>query len=473
MPALSVAGRVITFPANSKRFVRTGLKSTVIDIAPGDITLDACSSGTETTRIYWKQGLAGASFVNCPILSWVGRTAISNVTSVALVGGGSGANVQVHPRGMVYTTDVVANPLLQADVTYSYKRERYDLIYCDVAGVKGAAKGQEVDFSASEFLPACPVGCLPLFYAYVWNDTVELIDAHSWSGVAPKNKLQKDRLAALKVWNQSKLSSLAATMLAGAATIAFYGDSITSVGGGWAATGGADDTTWLDDERDNHAGFVTRDASTFLYWHDAALRTKYPELGSVWPQATPQLVNWGEGKLICAALSAKYGHTITPHNWGIGGTSEGLGNSASGAPNLSEATRLANMNADTFHAVCVDAMMNGFVGYATTDYYTAMVNLVQGIRAAHPGIPIILRCTKGINTENVNQLVWLERANEIYRRVAFAYDCAFIPTYIVTHDDPGYMGISRQHYSGGNRYNHQTPYELAKMAAWEYECLGF
>jgi len=288
--------------------------------------------------------------------------------------------------------------------------------------------------------------------------------------------LQKDRLDAIKAYNATRLPNLRAALQAGSAILAGYGDSITSGGGGWAATGGADDTTWLDDTANNQTGFVTRDASSFLYWHDAALRAKYADLGASWPQSSPQIVNWGEGKQIAAALAAQFSATVAWRNWGIGGTNTGTGITASGAPNGGNATRLANFNADTFHAVIIDFMMNDFVGFASGGLEQAITSLVQSIKAVHPNSDIILRSTKGINTENAqggNDIIWLQRAEEAYRRLAFAEGCAFIPTQMVTHGDPGYLQISRQHYSGGNRYNHQTPYELAKMAEWELAVLGF
>jgi hypothetical protein len=466
MPSPTILGRVVTFPENSKFVTGKGLSRQVINVAAGDITLDACTSGTETKTINWKQSAAGNAFVNCHPLSFVQRTALSAVSAVVNGSALASGNVKFHVRGMVYTDLAVPDPLQMADVTYSYKRERYDLIHLGAGGDIAVTKGQEVDFAASEFLPAAPSGRFPLFYAYVWNDTVELVDAHSWDVNTPKNPIQKARVASLRARNFALLPNLRAALASGNAVIAGYGDSITSVGGGWAATGGEDDTTYLASQ----AGGAARDTASFLYWHDPALRAKYPELGSTFPQVGAGQVSWGEGKKIAAALGATW------KNWGIGGTNTGTGNTASGAPNGGNPTRLNNFNADTFHAVILDFMMNDFVGFASGGLEQAMTTLVQSIKAAHPNSDIIIRSTKGINTENAqggNDIIWLQRAEEAYRRVAFAEGCAFIPTQMVTHGDPGFLKISRQHYSGGNRYNHQTPYELAKMAEWELAVLGF
>lgn len=471
MPTPTVNSLTVTFPESCKYVIGSKISRTVIDIVPGDVVLDACTNGTESKTINWKQATAGSSFYNCNRLSYVQRTAISNASAIVDSVPVNAANVKTNARGMIYTDLVVADPLKTASVTYNYKRERMDLIEVDALGVLHVVKGTESDFAASEFMPAPTDGRYPLFYCYVWNDTVEIIDAHSWSGVSPKSPRQKSRIASLQSYNAGRTQNLRAAISSGAVTIAGYGDSITAVGGGWAATGGADDTTWLDDVPNNQSGFVTRDSSNFLYWHDSELRNKYTELGSVWPQVSLNDVGWGLGRQIKSYIENTYAASVTWKNWGIGGTTSGTGNSGS-IPNGGETTRLANFNASSFNAVFVNFQMNDFVGFATSDLYTPLSNLVSSLKSSHPQSDIILMGAPGINVDNTNLLAWLQRADEIYRQVARAQNVAYVPTYIVTHDDPGYLQISRYHYSGGNRYNHQTPYELRKLASWAITVLG-
>jgi len=167
MPAPTVLGRVVTFPANSKYVIGSGLSRTVIDISTTDVTLDACTSAAVVDQsINWKQSAAAALFVNCHPLSWVGKTAISGASATVNGTPVSAGNVKTHARGMIYTDLAVADPLQMALVSYSYKRERYDLLQLNTAtGVVTAKKGTEDDFAAPEFLPVADSGNVPLFYA--------------------------------------------------------------------------------------------------------------------------------------------------------------------------------------------------------------------------------------------------------------------------------------------------------------------
>lgn len=476
MPAPTIVGLTITFPANCKYIVPPGgLGSTVIDIAAGDVVLDACSTAAVVGQsINWKQGVASDPFVSLPALSWVGRTALSGASATVGGIGVPGGNVKTHVRGMIFTDLVVADALQLALVSYTYKRERYDLIEVDSGGILHIIKGTEDDFAASEFLPTATVGRYPLFYVYIWNDTAQVISGHSWLGTTPKDRAVSKKITALRAYNQSKLAHVLAKIASQSAlVIGAYGDSITAVGGGWAATGGADDTTWLDDTPDNATGFKTRNASNFNYWHTAGLRAKYPELGSVWPQQTINLVTWGIPEQIKTALSALSGNTVTVRNWGIGGTSSGTGNTAAGAPNGGDAGRLAAFNGLTYDLVLYNFLMNDFVGFATQDLNTVLTANINSIKAANPNADIVLMGAPGINTENPNSLAWHLSAENRYMQVAKALGCAFVPTYMVSHGDSGYLQLSRDNYSGGNRYNHQTPYELAKYGAWAITALGF
>lgn len=476
MPTPTISGLVVTFPAGCKYVVPPGgFGSTVINIEAGDVAIDACTAGTETQTMFWKQGVANQTFVSCNPFSWTQRCGLSNVSAVVNGTPVASGNVKVHPKGMVYTDLTVGNPTQTADVTYTYKRARYDLIEIDTAGEKYYKKGGDSDRAPQEFKPTPTVGRYPLYYVRVFADVLQLIDGFSWLNTTPKRKLIAKKVAALRAYNQAHLTHLNAKIQAGQSiSIGFNGDSRIGVGAGWAVTGDPlTDTTWLRDIPNNAAGFQTRDASTFFSFHDAELRAKYPELGTTWPQATANPQSWSIGNKIAAKIAALSGNTVTKNNWGIGATADGGGNAANGAPNANDATRLANFNSISYDVIYHNFMMNSFIGYAVSDLVTPLTATVNAYRAANPNADIILVGASGINTENVNPLAWFRSGEDRYMQVAKALGCAFVPTCMITFDDLSYNQISRDDYANSNEYNHGGPYEMNKEGEWAITALGF
>jgi hypothetical protein len=377
MPTPTILSRAVTFPAGSAWLDKAAKRRHAI--TEQTVTLDACTSGTETTRIYWKQELAASVFADINDLSFVGRTALSGV-SATLVGGSAvdPANVQVHVRGKVYTQQLVANPLQQADVTYSYKRERYDLLELDTAtGTVHAVKGVEHDFSAAEQLPTATAGRVPLFYAYVWNDTVELIAVSSGSMGHGTGSVKRQQINRHRARNAAILAPVIAKLQAGTAVVLqAYGDSITAQGGGWVATGDDTDTTYLSTAPNGFA----RESLRYLNHRTAQLDALWGPYPTGWIDAndtgSAQHHTHGWAYTLAEYLRDEYGSAVTFKNWGIGGTNSGNDYHASGAPNGSEAGRLAAVAADTGDVVFVNFGMNDFVKFATRGHRAAVRAIV-------------------------------------------------------------------------------------------------
>lgn len=478
MPAPIITGRQVAFPAGSAWLEKSPAASRTIN--EQTVTLDACTSGSETKRIYWKQGLVSDAFANLPVLSFVGRTAISGA-SAALVGGSAvaGGNVKVHVRGKIFTDLVVSDPLQQADVTYSYKRERYDLLELDKAtGVVHVVKGIEHDFYAAEQKPNPTAGRVPLFWAYVWNDTVELISAGTASTGHMSGSIKAAQIARHRARNASILAPVIAKLQAGTAVVMqAYGDSITAQGGGWAATGGADDTTYMA----TAPGGDARDQLGYLTYRTDQLDALWGPYPTGWIDANDdgtaehQTQGWAYG--LSVALAAQYGSAITFKNWGIGATSSGSGNAGSGAPNGSSASRLPNVAADAGDVIFVNFGMNDFVGFATGGLRAALKAIVSSLQTANPSRKVVLMGAPGINTENPNNnsstFAWWYQHHATYLSVALEMGCAYIPMELTYHGGPALLGISAQHYSGTNRYNHPGPFELRKVRDFVQHCLAF
>lgn len=466
MPNPTISGLTVTIPAGSYTISGTGGRGAVAFPVPaGSVTLAAPTSGTETKRIPWKQGTAGDLFANINRLSFVGRTAISNASAV-LVGGAAvpSGNVKTHVRGKIYTDLVVADPLQQADVTYNYIRERTDLIECDGVSLY-VVQGGESDFHSPTLRPAPTPGRRPLFWAHIWNGAVELVPASNWAGTSSANPVTAARIARHKTRNRAILSAVMAAIEGGTpVTVQFYGDSITAHGGGWAATGGSDDTTYMQ----SAAGGKARDSAGYLEYRTTALDAVWGPYPTGWSganddgTATHSINGWT--RRLCVALGAH----VTRQNWGIGASNSGTGTAATGAPNGSDSVRLASINAAPADLVFVGFGMNDFVGFATGGLRGHLRNIVSSLQSAQPGRKIVLHGPPGINTENPNSnsstYQWWLQCHATYFSVAAGMGCAYVPFDLIFHGDLGYCGISPAYLSGANRYNHPTPLELTLMA---------
>jgi len=357
MPTPTISGLQVTFPVNSAFVVKANRNNSVRHTVNAQtVTHDACTSGSETTRIYWKQGIATDAFANLPQLAFVGRTAISGATVMKDVQGGGtptavpAGNVKTHIRGKVFTDLVVSNPLQQADVTYSYKRERYDLLELDSAtGVVTINKGVENDFYAPSTRPTPTVGKIPLFWVYVWNDTLELIPAHTWSGASPvAGSLSKSLLQAHIARNAVILAPVKTKLTNGQNVIVqAYGDSITAQGGGWTDSGTSTDTKYIA----TTPGGVIRDSADYFEYKTAQNDAIWGPYPTGWIDAnddgTAQHQTRGWAYNLGKQMDSDYAGTVTLQNWGIGATNSGSGVSGSGAPCGNNAARLPYIAAET------------------------------------------------------------------------------------------------------------------------------
>lgn len=478
MGAPTISGLQVTFPAGSAWLDKSPAAKHAIN--EQTVTLDACTAGSETIEMYWKQGVVNDLFANLNDLMFVGRTALSGV-SATLVGGSAvpAGNVKFHVRGKVYTDLVVADPLQRANVTYSYKRERYDLLELDKAtGVVHVVKGIEHDFCAAEQLPAATVGRQPLFYAYVWNDTVELIAAPKAAMGHGVGSVKQRQIERHRARNQTIMSPVLTKLTAGQAVVMqVYGDSITAQGGGWVDTDDDTDSTYLSTAPNGFA----RESLRYLNHRTAQLDALWGPYPTGWIDANdtgaPEHHTHGWAYTLAQYLRDEYDSAVTFKNWGIGGTNAGSDFHASGAPNGSQADRLAAVAADTSDFITVNFGMNDFVKFATGGHRAAVRAIVAALQAASPARKIVMMGAPGLNSENPNgntgAYTWWYRQHQVYLSVALELDCAYIPMELIYHGGPSYHPISQQHYCCVNRYNHPTPGECAKIREFVAYCLGF
>ncbi|MBA0420320.1 SGNH/GDSL hydrolase family protein [Stenotrophomonas maltophilia] len=217
----------------------SGLLAFVSGFAYGDgrrlrvnaaLPVAAAASGAETKEGY---GLVYDTDTVFPSIAgaWLGRRHISGVSAVRSDTGTAltlGTDFAYHVNGKLRgLVDVAA---FNADVTYSYKRERYDLIQIDpqtqVVTVKA---GAERDFDALEYRPVPDAGRVVIGYLHVVGNSVTVINASKFLGGVVRRGSEAD-WQQLLMHNRACLGRVLGKVARGEAVkVASYGDSIVAV----------------------------------------------------------------------------------------------------------------------------------------------------------------------------------------------------------------------------------------------------
>lgn len=475
--APTVVGRNIDF--TGCRLKRgTGLSATYLTLS-GAPTLDANESGSSSDfSIIYRQGGTGnqpGTFVQEPnglgdgTLAWLKKpyVTVTAVTrdpanaqglqasqTVALYGTGGAATADAiyNRRGKVWSRlSPGGDALLTAAVSFTWKRERYDLIEADgTTGQIYVIKGTESDFNAADLMPQFTPGRIPLYRAYVYNDTVELIKVHDWSGDTPANPLSLSLLNSIRSYNQGVLAPfLAKCALGGTVKIIGYTDST-----GMCASAVE---PFADSPLVTAGNGSGRDETSF--WSYAMQLAEFAGVPVTYSFDGRTIVKRTAAWAIVEALQLLYpSTTFVFENWGIGGTN--LDDDAIAAPGARWSNRINAMMASAPDLIVTCNLMNELS--PTNSISLRLNSLVTLIRATLPEAAIVMLDCNALSADNANPLAWRTRLNENNRRVARSRGCAYVNYDLPIYDRPGYYGISTQSFAAQNRWNHPQDYEMQR-----------
>lgn len=403
------------------------------------LTVTAAATGTENKEDYSLiydldtvfPSIAGA---------WLGRRHISGVsasrsdTGTALALGTDFAyHVNGKLRGLV---DVAA---FNVDVTYSYKRERYDLIQMDPQTQAVTVKaGPERDFDAVEYLPAPDEGRAVIGYLHVVGNTVTAINASKFLGGVVRRGSEDD-WQQLLMHNRSYLRRLLGKVARGEAiTVAGYGDSIVAVQLGtppYTANG----TT--RDRPENY--LISMPADT------VAALPKY-DFGDGAGQVHVKIsAPWS----LIAALEQASGQPAVYLNFGRGGTT-----SANSLDNGLWPARLQPVLDSGADVLLLHFGMNE-LGQATT---LANIKSVAS-QAKAVGMDVIVMSVPRRNAVDGGALAGWNYTNRALWRAAVEAGAAYAPQHWIVMDEQlGGMGASPDSLGAAALFNHPGPAEFAR-----------
>jgi hypothetical protein len=331
--------------------------------------------------------------------------------------------------GLVSTA--VSTPV---SVVYDYKKERYDLIQLNTETLAlEVIKGVERSLDAHEnFYRAKPTnGCIPLYYVYVYGETVTLIDASAWLEGYP-GRLHSAGFPAIRQHAQRCLSKVMGKLIRGETIrMAGYGDSITAQGNGTIPDLATANGPFRD--RTEHYGtlypYDTR-VLAGLYDLGDGVGLRHVKTGSLWTLKT--------------YLESRFGVTITYDNWGIGSTT-----SAATENNGLWPARFNPLLASKPDLAILGFGMNE-LGSATT--YANMRSIAEQLITGGAEIIILGVPRRNYMSENING--W-RYTNRMLRRVALDVGAAYVPYADVADDvSIGCLGIAPKTLCSTNMVNH-------------------
>ncbi|HEL7630523.1 TPA: SGNH/GDSL hydrolase family protein [Stenotrophomonas maltophilia] len=276
-------------------------------IVNSSVLASAAASGSETKNNYsliydtdtvWTS-IAGA---------WLGRRHISGVSAVRsdnsnplVLGTDYAFHVNGKLRGLVNVAAYNVN------VTYSYKRERYDLIQIDPqTQVVSIKQGVERDFDAIEYKPSPDSGKVVVGYLHVVGSDLTAINSSRFQSGIVRRGTEGD-WQQLLFHNRAFLRNVLGKVARGdAITIASYGDSIVAVQLG---TPSYNANTELRDRPENYLINYPSDTVALLPKYDFG-----DGAGQVHVKVSAP---WS----LVAAIEAATGVAATYLNFGLGGSS--------------------------------------------------------------------------------------------------------------------------------------------------------
>ncbi|CAH0173427.1 SGNH/GDSL hydrolase family protein [Stenotrophomonas lactitubi] len=403
------------------------------------LTVTAAATGTESKEDYSLiydldtvfPSIAGA---------WLGRRHISGVsaarsdTGTALTLGTDFAyHVNGKLRGLI---DVAA---FAVDVTYSYKRERYDLVQIDPQTQAVTIKaGPERDFDAVEYRPAPDEGRVVIGYLHVVGAMVTAINASKFQGGVVRRGGEAD-WQQLLMHNRACLRRLLGKAARGEAVkVASYGDSIVAVQLGdppYTANSAA------RDRPENYLINMPADTVAALPKYDFGdgAGQVHVKISAVWP--------------LIAALEQASGQPVEYLNFGRGGTTSGDTQHNGLWP-----ARLQPVLESGADVLLLHFGMNE-LGQATT--LTNIKSIASQAKAV--GIEVVIMSVPRRNVVDGPALSGWNYTNRALWRAAVEAGAAFAPQHWIVMDEQlGGMGASPDSLGAAALFNHPGPAEFAR-----------
>lgn len=434
-PMLTVEGTTLNFAGSTATVdgVQKPFAGTL------QFSLDQSTGGTETKSGYaLKNTGSGTQWPSNPN-AWLGRKWISGVSVVRVSDGvllapGADYNIDGYGgklRGLKSVADFLVN------ATYDFKLERYDLIQIDPTSlVLSVVKGTERNFDVQEYMPVADAGKVPLYYALVAGNSVDLEPVYRYLDLACEMFSNTDALT-LQLHNKrvlqktfGKLAQKLPIKLVG------HGDSITAV-----ANISNPETT---------PNGVTRDIQRFLqggYGQDT-LDTKYP--GQDWADGGGAIhVKIGWNWRLKEHIESKYGVTVNYLNYGMSGT-----NSTSGA-SANRMNAIMSNNPDLM-VLCFGMNDNG-----EATLYANMRAIIE--RAVSGGCEVVVMPIPRtpIHEDGRYSLeTWRYMNRQIYR-AAIDSGAAYVPANWLTEEyGRGGIGLALTSLCGADLRNHPGGREM-------------
>lgn len=426
----------------------TGLSVVVTGSAYGDgkkvgvnsaLTATAAASGSETKTSYsliydtdtiWTS-IAGA---------WIGRRHISGVSAVRTDTGTAlvlGTDYAYHVNGKL--RGLVNTAAYDVNVTYSYKRERYDLIQIDPQTQVVTIKvGVERDFDAIEYKPSPDEGKVAIGYLYVVGNTATAIDTSKYlTGVVRQGS--EDDWQRLLIHNRASIRKVLGKISRGEAIkIASYGDSII------ANQLGDPPYTANSPVRDRPENYLINYPADTLatlprYDFGDGAGQVHVKLSAIWP--------------LVAAIEQATGQTVTYLNFGRGGSS-----SSNTVNNGLWPARLQPVLDSGADVLILHFGMNE-LGFTST-----LANIKSIISQAKAvGMEAVIMSVPRRNSTDGPALAGWNYTNKALWRAAVEAGAAFAPQHWLVMDEQiGGMGASPDSLGAAALFNHPGPAEFAR-----------
>ncbi|HEL5026764.1 TPA: SGNH/GDSL hydrolase family protein [Stenotrophomonas maltophilia] len=403
------------------------------------LSVTAAAAGTETREDYSLIYDTDTVFTSIAG-AWIGRRNLGGVSAVRSDTGTPlvlRTDFAYHVNGKV--RGLVDTAAYDIDVTYSYKRERYDVIQIDPQTLAVSLKaGVERDFDAIEYRPEPDAGLVPIGYLHVVGNSVNAINAGQFQGGVVREGGEAD-WQKLLMHNRACLRRVLGKAARGETiTVASYGDSITAIqtgNVGYTANGPG------RDRPETYLGYVPADTVAALPKYDFGdgAGQVHVKISAPWH--------------LVAALEELSGAGVTHLNFGIGGT-----NSADTINNGLYPDRLAPMLASGADLLLIHFGMNELGQTATL---ARVKSIAQQAQAA--GMDVAIMSVPRRNSVDGPTLSGWNYTNRALWRAAMESGSAFVPQHWIGRDDQlGGIGAAPESLAMANLINHPGPAEFAR-----------
>lgn len=295
---------------------------------------------------------------------------------------------------------------------FTFIPERYDSIFLNLkTGELEYVSGQERDIDAEEYIPVCQNNTLRMFNVLITGKTFEVLPVYQKQNPIINGNID----ATLKKINEGKPIKICG-----------YGDSITAI------------QSQVPSYKPN-GKFRDRPENYFMrYPKDTLSKIKLYDF------------NEGAGKVHCKIawnwflldfLEKKYGTKINYLNFGIGGSQ-----SSSGL----YPPRLKAAIASEPDLVVLAFGMNEL---GSSDTKENIFKIIQAFK--NYGSDVIVMGVPKINGNRKNMISSWEKTNAILKKIAHKNNCPFVDTRKIC------LGITPNHMSSANLFNHPGPSEIA------------